>query len=72
MKDDDETQPSPAENAGQHAEGPTTSDRPTAEGPATDSGSQAGPPPQAPSLLPPEATGPKRTHHRVRTSGHLA
>ena len=51
MKDDEETQPSPAENAGQPIEGPTdvegpaNTDRPTAEGPATDSGSQAGPPP---------------------------
>ncbi len=59
MKDDDETQPSPAENAGQHAEGPTTSDRPAAEGPATDSGSQAGPPPSGSEPPPPGGYGPE-------------
>jgi len=58
MKDEDETQPSPAENAGQHAEGPTTSDRPAAEGPATDSGSQAGPPPSGSEPPPPGGYGP--------------
>jgi phage shock protein PspC (stress-responsive transcriptional regulator) len=58
MKDDDETQPSPAENAGQHAEGPPISDRPAAEGPATDSGSQAGPPPSGSEPPPPGGYGP--------------
>ncbi len=58
MKDDDETQPSPAENAGQHAEVPPTSDRPAAEGPATDSGSQAGPPPSGSEPPPPGGYGP--------------
>ena len=59
MKDEDETQPSPAENAGQHAEGPTTSDRPAAQGPATDSGSQAGPPPSGSEPPSPGGYGPE-------------
>jgi phage shock protein PspC (stress-responsive transcriptional regulator) len=55
MKDDDETQPSPAEDAGQHVEGAPAPDRPAAEGPATDSGSQAGPP--TPGSKPPPSGG---------------
>jgi phage shock protein PspC (stress-responsive transcriptional regulator) len=58
MKDDDETQPSPAEDAGQHVEGPPTPDRPAAEGPATDSGSQAGPPTPGSEPPPPGGYGP--------------
>ena len=49
-KNDDTTQPSPAEDAGKEEspssqESSDNQDRPTAEGPATDGGSQAGPPP---------------------------
>ncbi len=45
MPENEETQPSPAENAG-HTSGspPASGGRPAAEGPATDGGSQAGPP----------------------------
>jgi len=49
MKENDETQPSPAEEAGHNqgepvAQGSSTpGDRPVAEGPATDGGAQAGP-----------------------------
>ncbi len=52
MKENDETQPSPAEDAGHNSgEGPPTpgapspGGRPAAEGPATDGGAQAGQPP---------------------------
>jgi phage shock protein PspC (stress-responsive transcriptional regulator) len=43
MKENDETQPSSADNAGQPQGGPPASEgRPVAEGPATDGGTQAG------------------------------
>jgi len=57
MKENDETQPSSAENAG-HYEGV----RPAAEGPATDGGSQAGPPSSGGSEPPlPRGYGPPRS-----------
>ena len=59
MKENDETQPSPAENAGQNEGG-----RPAADGPATDGGSQAGHPssgsPPRSEPPPPGGYGPPR------------
>ncbi|CAN5548165.1 hypothetical protein BH20ACT23_BH20ACT23_22510 [soil metagenome] len=58
MKENDETQPSPAENAGHNAPGPPAPDpsptgRPPTEEPATDGGSQAGQPSSGGSEPPP-------------------
>ena len=69
MPENDETQPSPADNAGQSPGGPPASEgRPVAEGPATDGGTQAGqnpagsPPPGSES--PPGGYGPPTGHTR--------
>ena len=71
MKENDETQPSPAENAGHTSgappapDGPASGGRPTAEGPATDGGSEAGrsaPPPGSESPPPPGGSGSPGQH----------
>ncbi|MGH2820763.1 MAG: PspC domain-containing protein, partial [Actinomycetota bacterium] len=70
MPEDDETQPSPAEDAGHNSgEGPLTpgtppEGRPAAEGPATGGGAQAGQPPPGSEPPPPGGYGPTGAYGR--------
>ncbi len=65
-ENDDTPQPSPAEDAGR----PQGEDRPTTEGPATDGGSQAGPPPPGGPYAPPPVYRDYRPAPRLTRRSH--